>query len=86
MTDIAAKWIEAMRGHSRLLKRPWMLPVGVVAVIAVHVTILRYALQHPALSAAVVSGVIILIVIKYLGLLALLLRPLYAPFRRRSRP
>jgi hypothetical protein len=81
MKDIAAKWIEAMRGHIRLLKRPWVLPVGVLALIAAHLTILRYALQHAALSAAVVSGVIIVVVIKHLGLLG----SLFAMFRRRSR-
>jgi hypothetical protein len=61
-----------------------MLPVAVVVLIAGHV-ILPYALSHTALSATVVSGVIILIVVKHLGLLAMLLGPVYARFRRRSR-
>jgi len=70
-----------MTGHSRLFKRPWKLPVGAVALIAAHATILRYVLPHTALSAAVVSGVIILVVIKHFGLLG----SLVALFRRQSR-
>jgi hypothetical protein len=69
-----------MKGHTRLLSRPWMLPVAVVALIAGHV-ILYYSLRHTILSAAVVSGVIILVAIKHLGFLS----PLYALFRLRSR-
>ncbi len=66
-----------MKGHGRLPKSPWMLLVGVVGLIAGH----AYVLSHMALSAAVLSGVIILVVIKHLGFLG----PLYALFRRRSR-
>jgi hypothetical protein len=66
-----------MKGHSRPLARPWMLPVGVVVLIAGPV-ILYYVLSHAGLPAAVVSGVILLMVIKHLGLLAVLLGPLYA--------
>jgi hypothetical protein len=70
-----------MKGHSRLLTRSWTLPAGAVALIAAHATILRYVLPHAALSAAVVSGVVILVVIKHLGLLG----SLFALFRRQSR-
>jgi hypothetical protein len=56
-----------------------MLLVGVIGLVAGHVVLLYYGLPHTALSAAVVSGVIVLIVIKHLGLLG----PLYALFRRR---
>ena len=69
-----------MKGHSRRLSHPWLLPVGAVALIAAHVTILRYVLTHAALSAAVVSGVVVLVVIKHLGLLG----SVFALFRRRS--
>ena len=44
-----------MTAHSRLFKRPWMLPVGAIALIAAHAIILRYVLPHAALSAAVVG-------------------------------
>lgn len=73
-----------MKGHSRLLTRPWMLPLGVGALVAGPV-ILYYILSRAGLPAALVSGVILLMVIKHLGLLAILLGPLYALFRGRSR-
>jgi hypothetical protein len=66
-----------MKGHSGLLSRPWMLSVAVAALIAGH-GIVYYALRHTVLSAAAVSGVIILVAIKHLGLLS----PLYGWFRR----
>ena len=70
-----------MRGHSRLRARAWMLAVGVIILIAGHGIILYYFSSHMALSAAVVSGVIILVVIKHLGLLG----TVYPLFRRRAR-
>jgi hypothetical protein len=70
----------AMKDHSRLLTRSWVLPVVVVALIIGH-AIVYNILRHTKLSAAVVSGVILLVVIKHLGLLS----PLYTLFRLRSR-
>jgi hypothetical protein len=69
-----------MKGPNHSRMRPWMLlvPVGVIVLVA-HSVVFYYALSHAALSAAVVSGVIVFIVIKHLGLLG----PLYALFRRR---
>src|ERR1700687_4289611 len=72
---------DSMKEHSRPLTRTLMLSAGVVVLIAGHGIILYYVSAHAALSAAVVSGVIILVVIKHLGLLG----PLYALLRRRSR-
>jgi drug/metabolite transporter (DMT)-like permease len=68
--------------QSYLQMRPWMLLVlvGVIG-LAAHSAVLYYALSHTRASVPVVSGVIILVVIKHLGLLG----PLYAWFRRRSR-
>jgi hypothetical protein len=63
-----------------MLSRLWMLPGAVVALIAGH-GIVYYSLRHTNLSAAVVSGVIILMAIKHLEFLS----PLYALFQRRSR-
>jgi hypothetical protein len=54
--------------------------VGIVAVV-VHSVVLYFAWSHTALSAAAVSGAIVLILIKHLGVLG----PLYALFRRGSR-
>lgn len=61
-----------------LLKNPWMLLAGVAVLVAGHGIILHYVSSHTTLSAGVVSGVIVLVVIKHLGLLC----PLYALFRR----
>jgi hypothetical protein len=58
-----------------------MLPVGAVALIAAHAIIVRYVLPHAALSAAVVAGVIVLVVITHLGPFGSFL----ARFRRQSR-
>ncbi len=69
-----------MKGHSRRFSHPWLLPVGAVALIGAHATILHYILHHQALSAPVVLGAIILVAIK-LGLLG----SLFALFRRRPR-
>ena len=74
-----------MKGHRRLLTRTLMLSVGAVVLIAGHGIILSYVLSHTALSAAVVSGVMMLVVITHLGWLAVWLGPLYALFRRRFR-
>ena len=70
-----------MRGHSRLRAHGWMLPVGVVILIAGHGIALYYFSSHVALSAAVVSGAIILAVIKHLGVLG----SAHPLFRRRAR-
>jgi hypothetical protein len=70
-----------MKVHSRPLWRPWMVFFGTVALIAAHVTILRHVLLHATLSAAVVSGLAILVLIKHLGLIG----SLFAVVRRKSR-
>ncbi|HEX2481575.1 MAG TPA: hypothetical protein VHQ69_06805 [Methylomirabilota bacterium] len=69
-----------MKAHDRLRTRPWVLLVLVAGIgLVAHSVVLYYALSHTALSTAVVSGGIALMVIKHLGLLG----PLYALFRRR---
>ena len=70
-----------MNGHDRPRVRLWIVLVGVAALIAGHGIILYYVSSHTALSAAIVSGVLLLVVVKHLRLLG----PLYALFRRRSR-
>lgn len=55
--------------------------MGALILIAGHGIVLYYVSSHMALSAAIVSGVILLVVIKHLGLLG----PAYALFRRRAR-
>ena len=68
-----------MKGHSRLRMRLWMVLVGVAVLIAGHGIVLYYVSSHAALSAGVVAGVVIVVVVKHLGLVG----PLYALFRRR---
>jgi hypothetical protein len=60
--------------------RPWMLAVGIVLLIAVHMIVLYRVSSHMALGMATVAGAIILVLIKHLGLLGS-----YTLFRRRSR-
>ena len=66
--------------NSRLLTRPWMLPLGVVALIAGHVIFFN-RLRHAGLSLAVLSGLAVLAIAKHLGLLG----SLYTLFRKRIR-
>lgn len=65
--------------HLLARRRVWMLPVLVILLLVGHGVILYYVSSHVTLSAAVLSGAIILLVIKHVGLLG----PLYALFRRR---
>jgi hypothetical protein len=69
-----------MKEHRRLLTRAWILPVGAVVLIAGHV-MLPYLLSRAGLTTAVVSGVVVLVVCKHLGLFGLL----YGLLRRRPR-
>jgi hypothetical protein len=82
MTTYFKRWIEAMKDHSRPLTRTWILAAAALVLIAGHGVVLYAISLHAALPAAVVSGLIILVVFKHLGLLG----PLYALLRRRSRP
>ena len=66
-------------GHSLFRRRIWMLALLAVMLIAGHGIILYYTSSHLALSAGLVSGIILLIVVKHLGLLG----PVCALFRRR---
>jgi hypothetical protein len=70
-----------MTQHGRLLMRTLLLSIAAAVIIAGHGFILYYVSSHMALSATAISGLIILLVIKHLGLLG----PLYAVFKRHSR-
>jgi hypothetical protein len=72
---------DSMKGHPRSRRRVWLLTALGVMLLAGHGVILYYASSHLALSAGLVSGVILLIVIKHLGLLG----PTYAVLRSRWR-
>ena len=73
-----------MNGHGRLRFRPRVLVALIVGLVAGPV-IVFYLLPHSGLPRAVVSGVVLFMVAKHLGLLAALLGPVYALFRHRSR-
>jgi hypothetical protein len=74
-----------VRDHQRRhTLRPWLLAVAAVALIAGPV-VLYNVLPLAELSAATVSGVVAIVAIKHLGLMAMLLAPIYAFLRRRSR-
>lgn len=66
-----------MPGHSLTRGRIWIPIVLVALLVAGHGMILYYISAHLALSAGLVSGVVVLIVIKHLGLLG----PAYALLR-----
>jgi hypothetical protein len=70
-----------MKGHALSHRRMWVLALLAILLIAGHGVILYYASSHLALSAGLISGVIVLIVIKHLGLLG----PTYALLRRHWR-
>lgn len=70
-----------MNHHNHLRMRLWMVLVGIIVLIAGHGVILYYVSAHTTLPAAIVSGVIVLVVLKHLGFLG----ALYGGFRRRYR-
>jgi hypothetical protein len=69
-----------MKAPSRM--RILILSVAVVVLIAAHGAVLTFVSSHTGATTAVLSGAIVLVVIKHLGLLG----PLYALFRRHFRP
>jgi membrane protein YdbS with pleckstrin-like domain len=66
--------------HRLARRRVWMLPVLVVVLLVGHGIILYYMSSHVLLPAAVLLGVIMVLVIKHVGLLG----PLYSRLRRRG--
>ena len=65
--------------HLSARRRVWILPVLLIVLLTGHSVILYYMWSHVMLPATVLSGAIILLVIKHVGLLG----PVYALFRRR---
>ena len=68
-----------MKAHSRLITHPLLLVVGGVVLIAVHVVFFN-RLWHAGASLAVVSGLLLVMIVKHLGVFG----SLYGLFRRRS--
>ncbi len=69
---------QPVKGRGHLPGRAWMLPIAVIVLIAGHGAFLHYAASHAALSTAVISGLVVLVAIKHVGLLG----PAYAVLRR----
>ena len=70
-----------MNIHRRRSGSSWPLTLT-VALAAGHL-IVPYVLSHLTLSGAIVSGVVVVVVAKHVGLAALLFRPVLARLRRR---
>lgn len=68
-----------MKADSRLITHPLLLVVGGVALIAGHVVFFN-RLWHAGVSLAVVSGLLLVMIVKHLGVFG----SLYGLFRRRS--
>lgn len=74
-----------MSSHKRRhALRPWLLSVAVLALIAGSI-LLCTILPLAGISAAAAAGVVAIVAIKHLGVIAVLLTPIYALLRRRSR-
>ena len=69
---------EKTKTHNRF----WMLLAGVMILMAGHGVVLYYFRLHFALSAAVITGVVVLVVVKHIGLLGPLYAILRKPWRR----
>ena len=69
-----------MTRHNRIITRRWLLLALAVVLISSHALVLRYALQHKSLSAAMATGMMILVLMTHLRLFG----RLHARFRRRS--
>ena len=78
MTEDGEK-VTTLPGHSLKHGRLLILAVLALVLLAWHGFILYYASSHMALSAGVVTGIVVLIIIKHLGFLG----PAFALFRRR---
>jgi hypothetical protein len=72
-----------MKAHGHRLRGVWLW-LAAIALVATPV-LLYFFLPHFGLPKALVSGVVVLMIAKHLGLLAVLVGPVYAVFRRRNR-
>ena len=76
-----------MTALSLLRSRPWTMPVVLAGLVAVHAILFqivrRTGMSHAGVSGALISGLVLLIIAKHLGLFAGLLRALHGRFRQR---
>jgi hypothetical protein len=73
-----------VNGPDRHSSRRWLLPVALVALIGAPI-ILYHILPLAGVPVALASAVVVVVAVKHLGLLALLLTPIYAVRRQRRR-
>jgi hypothetical protein len=71
-----------VNGHDRHSVRPWLLFFAAVVPIGGPI-ILYHILPLAGVPAALVSGVVVVVAVKHLGLLAVLFIPLYGLLLRR---
>jgi membrane protein YdbS with pleckstrin-like domain len=70
-----------MKMPTRESKHAFLLAIVAIALMAGHGVVLYYVSSHVAASAAIVSGMVLLVVVKHLGLIG----ALHAWWRRRLR-
>jgi hypothetical protein len=68
----------AMKAFSRLLARPWTLIAAAVVLLAAHGFAFHF-LRQRRISAAVITGLVLLVIIKHLEMFG----SLHALFRKR---
>jgi hypothetical protein len=73
--------MHALTGHRFTRRRIWLIAVIAFVLIAGHGVILYNASKHLALSAGLVGGIALVIIIKHLGFLG----PVFALFRSHKR-
>lgn len=71
-----------MKRHNPLFRHLWPLPLGIVTLI-LGPMMLYLILRSTGVPAAIVSSVVLLVVAKHLGLLAVIFAPVHAFLRRR---
>ena len=71
-----------MKRHGWPFERSWMLPVVLVALAVGHL-IVPYVFVRRVLPVAIVSGLVLFIVAKHVGLVAILVAPAYNRYKRR---
>lgn len=70
-----------LTAHGFRRGRLWIMAILAVVLVAVHASAVYYVSSHIALSAGVLAGIVVLIVLKHLGLIA----PAFALLRRHRR-
>ena len=82
--DDGSEGSRAVNGQGRHSVQPWLLFVALVPLIGGPI-ILYHVLPLAGVPAAVASTFVVVVAFKHLGLMAVLLAPLYALLRRRPR-